>query len=140
MNWLDNEKSRIRKSHIVNLISLALADGQIDKTEQDLLIKIATQIGMSADEFEEILEYPDKIKFSVPETKQEIAVQFLDMCLMMLADGKIMDSEMVFLKIIARKLGFPEDKFDKIIGDVIDDINRKIERELLLRKIQLQLI
>ncbi|NUN10496.1 MAG: hypothetical protein HUU54_15080 [Ignavibacteriaceae bacterium] len=135
MTWLENERSKVRKSHIVNLVSLALADGIIDKKEQSLLIKIATQTGMSSEEFEEILENPEMIKFYPPATKEEAAVQLLDLVLMMLADGKIQDTEMSFCSEIALKLGFPARKVDNIIETIIEDINRKIERELLIRKI-----
>lgn len=135
MTWLENEKSKVRKSHIVNLVSLALADGIIDKKEQALLIKIATQTGMSSGEFEEILENPEKVKFYPPATKEEAAVQLLDLILMMLADGKVQDSELKFCTEVALKLGFPARKVDYIIENIIDDLNRKIERELLLRKI-----
>jgi len=57
MAWFDSEKTKIRKSHIKNLITLALSDGHIDKRERDFLLEIASRWGLGQKKKEETLKW-----------------------------------------------------------------------------------
>lgn len=135
MSWFESGKTKIRKSHIKNLISLAFSDAEIDKHELDLLVEISSRWGLTPIELGEIWQNPLKIKFMPPKTMEESVQQLLDLIFMMMIDGKIKEREMDFCKIIAPHLGFPPSAIDGIVNTVIDGINRDIKRDLLVKKI-----
>ena len=135
MSWFDNEETKIRKSHIMNLMTLAMSDGNIDIREQELLFDIATRWGLSLNEFEEILKNPHKVKFLPPTNNQDRAYQLLDLVFMMMIDGKIREREMDLCKTLAPSLGYPPSVIDKLVKIVADSINQNVERDILAHKI-----
>lgn len=135
MSWFDSEETKIRKSHIMNLMTLAISDGHIDKREQELLFEIASRWGLSPNEFQEILKNPHKVKFTPPTNNQDRAYQLLDLVFMMMIDGKIRESEMDLCKTLAPSLGYPPSIVDKLVKIVVDSINQNVERDILAQKI-----
>ena len=135
MSWFDDEKAKIRKSHINNLITLALIDGNLDKTEQDLLYNVASQWGITPKEFQYILKNPKKVKFNPPTTKDERVHQMLDLIYMMMIDGKIQEREMDLVKTLAPSLGFPPSAVDKTVNYIIDGINQHMKRDFIAQQI-----
>lgn len=135
MTWFDSEKTKIRKSHIMNLMTLALTDGHIDKSEEEFLFNVASRWGLEPAEFQDILKNPHKVKFNPPKTKNESAEQLLDLVFMMMIDGKIRESEMDLCKTLAPSLGYPPSIVNKLVKFIVDGINQNIERDILFKKV-----
>ncbi len=135
MSWFDSEEIKIRKSHLLNLIILALSDGKLDTSELDLLITIAARWGVTPNEFNDILKNPHKVKLTRPENKSERAIQLIDLVYMVMVDGKIHEGEMDICKSLAVYLGYPPSIVDKLIQLILDSINQKLERDTILKKI-----
>lgn len=135
MSWFNNEKTKIRKSHIMNLMTLAASDGHIDQREQELLFDIASRWGLPPSEFQDILKNPHKVKFTPPSNNQDRAYQMLDLVFMMMIDGKIRESEMDLCKTLAPSLGYPPSIVDKLVKIIVDSINSNIERDIIAQKI-----
>lgn len=135
MAWFENEKTKIRKSHIMNLLSLAFIDGRLDKSEENFLFQVAERWGLKPVEFQDILKNPAKVKFKPPQTSNERAVQLLDLVLMMMIDGRIRESELDLCKTLAPRLGYAPSVVDKLVKYIVDGINKNVERDILLSKI-----
>ena len=64
------------KSHMKNLLEIALVDGHFDVTEMDLLKKLAQKYDISEDEMTKIKDNQSTIEFEIPEDENEKFAQF----------------------------------------------------------------
>ena len=63
----DNEKDKNR-SHIKNLLEVAIADGKLDESELNLVMKIASNFDMTKEEVLEIKNNSNEISFNPPSS------------------------------------------------------------------------
>ncbi len=129
MGIFDMFKSKSRReelSHIKVLLSLALADGRIDKNELAAIATVCQREHISEAELKRCLENPDSIEFVLP-TDHETKIKYLrDMVCIMMADGDIDKNEFVLCKLTAETLGFRHEVIDAMILDIISDLKREL--------------
>jgi len=101
----DNGPGHIR-SHMKNLLEIAMVDGHFDDSEFDLLKKLAQKYDISEDELTSIRDNPSDIEFAIPENDSEKFEQFYELIQMMMADNKIFEEEMNLCTIFGRKFGY----------------------------------
>lgn len=107
-----------RRSHIKNLISIAMADGYFDTDEWNLLISIAQKLDMPESDIEEIRNNKVKVKFVVPPKYQDKLQQVNDLVAMMTIDGEINRKELQLCKKIALNLNIHPRAVDEIAGEM----------------------
>lgn len=135
----NNEKAN-RQSHIMNLLALACADGELDESEVEVICNVAARIGLSKDEFDEIIDKPENIKFRVPKTTHERVVLLYDMVLVMMADGEIHENEVDGCCLMAERLEFNPDIIRVMVEETIkaiqrdEDLDRVVERLIKMVK------
>ena len=101
----NNAPAHIR-SHMKNLLDIAMVDGHFDESEFDLLKKLAKKYDISEDELTSIRNKPSDIEFEIPEDDSEKFEQFYELIQMMMADNKIYEEEMNLCIIFGRKFGY----------------------------------
>jgi uncharacterized tellurite resistance protein B-like protein len=138
LDLFDSRDKKKRLSHIKNLVALAASDGEIDKRELELIFNIGTKIGLSTEELQRIIQRPNSISFSIPNTFGEKIEQLYDMVLVMMIDGEIHENEVALCKFVAMKLGFRHQIIDKMVLDVIEMIAKGIALEIVLSKLENQ--
>ncbi len=82
------------------LLATALSDGHFDTKELEMLADRAMWWGISADEFEQIIDNPeisDEESEALPQSKEERAELFSELILMAFADGKLEAAELEVL-------------------------------------------
>lgn len=110
--------------HIVNLMSIAYADGEIAEEEKNIIVSIAQELDLTEEEFGLCFEHwkntaEENIPIAIPESDDE-QVEFLKhFTLVMMADGTMEDSEKEHLAKIADAFGYDP---DKVIPVLIDDV------------------
>lgn len=114
-----SDKEGIRRSHVKNLISVALADGNLSKEEWNLLVYLAEKFEMSESQILEIRDNPDTVDFVAPKTYEESALQIEDLIMVMTIDREIDPTEVTLIKRIALKLN--------ILPQMVDDIISRIQ-------------
>ncbi len=95
------------KSHMKNLLEIALVDGHFDVTEMDLLKKLAQKYDISEDEMTKIKDNQSTIEFEIPEDDNEKFEQFYELIHMMIIDDDIHPEEQNLCVIFARKFRYP---------------------------------
>ena len=105
----------IRMMHLVNLMSIAYADGQITQEENDVLVDIAQELDLTEEEFDNCVEYwkntdENEIPIAIPD-EDDTATFMGDFIRVMASDGKIEDEEESYLQNIAEQFGISEDDF-----------------------------
>lgn len=99
------KKTKAHKSHIMNLVHLAKADGKISKSESGLLVKIGERNGVSADEVFEMVDSSDDFFYKKPENDEQRFDQLYDLVEMMRIDGEVSPKEVEYTIEIAEKMG-----------------------------------
>jgi hypothetical protein len=107
----------VRKSHMKNLISVALADGHLDDEEWSLLVTIAQVLQISPVEIRDIRENPDQVKFVAPKKYEDKVQQIQDLVAIMTIDDSINAKELQLCKKISLNLDLLPQIVDDIIGD-----------------------
>jgi tellurite resistance protein len=98
------------------LYAMAVADGHLDEEEMQQLANIAVSRGVSAHEFADMVNNPEKYGSaqlpSDPEGKRRLIIEAATV---MMADGKIDDNEYALLEKIAIAMGIPFEEFKRIL-------------------------
>lgn len=114
---LDNKN----KSHLKNLMSIAMADGQLAEEERNIVYSVAYSLGMSDEDIAAVQNSPESIKFIPPKTYNEKLEQIYDFISLMSADHNIDPNEVAVCKKLALHL--------ELAPRIIDDILNKLFAE-----------
>jgi len=117
---LFKENKTLTRSHMKNLLEMAMADSHFDDSEYQLLKTLANKYKVSEKELEKIKEDPSGIEFEVPAKKEEKFEQFFELVHMMTVDHDIDRAELNLCKIFAKKFGFadPDEMIDVIVENI----------------------
>lgn len=124
------------RSHMKNLIEMAVVDGNFDLIEYDLLKKIAKRNNISEAQIKTIRDNPTGIAFELPSDKLERFAQFYDLVHMMTVDKSIHDEEMKLCHLFAVKFGYSRDRAPEIIKSIQGNIANGQEAEETLRRVE----
>ena len=110
------------RSHMKNLIEMAVVDGNFDLVEHNLLSRIAKRNNVSEDHLRKIKESRADIQFELPQDSQEKFAQFYDLVHMMTIDKSIHHEEMNLCNLFAVKFGYPRYKASDISASIQSNI------------------
>jgi uncharacterized tellurite resistance protein B-like protein len=114
------DKLGVRRSHVKNLLAVALADGRLDLDEWEMLVTISKVMGFSEDEILEIKKNPAGIKFLPPRKYDDKVQQIHDLVAIMTVDGHISEKELQLCKKISLRLDILPNLVDDIIHDIFN--------------------
>jgi uncharacterized tellurite resistance protein B-like protein len=115
MKIFKSDKDGIRRSHVKNLVTVAMADGQVDKEEWSLLVGIATHLGMSESEITGIRNNPEAVSFVPPKKYEERVQQLRDLVSIMTIDSMINLRELDLCRKISLRLDILPQMVDEIL-------------------------
>lgn len=115
----DNEKDKNR-SHIKNLLEVAIADGKLDESELNLVMKIASNFDMTKEEVLEIKNNTNEISFNPPSSYSAKIKLLEDLVNVIIADKTIHESEVAICKEFAVKLNISPVIIDDIIISILN--------------------
>lgn len=110
------------RSHMKNLIEMAIADGNIDNIEYDLLKKIAKRNKISGRQLKQIQENPSIVEFEVPVDAAEKFHQLYDLVHMMVVDKEVHAEERKLCNIFAAKFGYQRSHIEELINTIQSNI------------------
>ncbi len=139
MAWFESRKTKEKKSRFRQLVDMALADGELDPAEQDLLEAVAEGLSIPVEEYQKILSHPERISFTPPFELEERLMQFAEIVDMMKADEKIRPEEQQFAIKMAGKLGIPPAKAPQAIQLIMDGIDQRLQWDDLVAQLQTHL-
>ena len=128
------KKTKAHKSHIMNLVQLAKADGKISKSESGLLIKIGERNGVSAEEVFEMVDSSDDFFYKKPENDEQRFDQLYDLVEMMRIDGEVSSKELTYTTDIAEKMGVRKAVAWILVQSLVDGMALELPKEELKAK------
>jgi uncharacterized tellurite resistance protein B-like protein len=125
----------VTKKQLNILIQLAEADKHFAKTERDMIFRIAQERNFPEESVNELIRNPEPID-TLGALSNDQKFNYLMACIeLVLADQKIFDSEILFCKSIAIKLGFKKNVVEYLVENYnkipSEDIRSKIFRDFL---------
>lgn len=117
------------RSHMKNLIEMAVVDGNFDLIEYDLLKKIAKRNNISERDLNAIREAPHNIAFELPIDKHQRFYQFYDLVRMMTIDNSVHNDEIELCSLFGLKFGYPRPTIKAIITNIQSNIKFGVDHE-----------
>lgn len=128
-NLFRQNKKKRKKSHIKNLIEVALSDGQMDENEMALLLNLARRLNIEMEEIQQIRQNPHLVQFHPPRNPKERFDQIYDLVCMMMVNGSINKNELELCKILALKLGYMPLIVDDFVKLISENISQGVSSE-----------
>jgi len=114
------------KYHFTNLYLIALSDGNFDKKELDVILKIANEKGITEEEFKEFITSPTKTLFEPPKSFLEKIKLLYDYTRVILADGKIDEEEKGIFMRLCFSYGFDNEESTELFDWLVELVNKNI--------------
>jgi len=125
------------KSHFANIVRLALMDHVIKKGEQKLINRLAKSLGISKEEYKDILKNLQNYPIAPPVSYDDRIERLYNLTKMMLIENEISRHQVYLIKRIAMGLGFLKNSIKKVNYEAIhlvmnnadlDDFSKAIKK------------
>ena len=136
----ESKKTKLLKNHLRNLVALSSADGNIDDSEKEILIKIGIRNGLKKVEVEKIIDNPGNTNFVPATSDDERFEQIYDLVELMLADGIAEDNELHFCVEMAEKLGFRKAVVGVLIRKITLSLLEGLDKETIRKEVRAFLV
>ena len=121
LNYFDHSDRKKVRSHLKDLVRIALADGIIKKEEQQFLEKVASNAGIGNEELKEIIDEVTHVEFVPPVALFEKFEQLFNIARMVMVDDEIHDTEVAYCIGYGHALNFDEEFTVKLIEELNAD-------------------
>jgi uncharacterized tellurite resistance protein B-like protein len=125
----------VTKKQLNILIQLAEADKHFAKAEREMIFRIAKERNFSEDDVNNLIRNPEPID-TLGALSNDQKFEYLVACMNLIhADHKLFESELIFCKSIAIKLGFKKNVIDYFVDNFdkkpIQDIKSAVFKDYL---------
>lgn len=117
------------RDHFAALVRVALSDGVINEEEKAFLDRLANNLDVSSDEYEEILENPQNYPINPPLLYEQRLERLYDLARMVYVDHIADEDEMRILEKIGVGLGFTPGNVEFIIKKTMYLLSMKVDLE-----------
>jgi uncharacterized tellurite resistance protein B-like protein len=105
--------------HFSNIVKIAKVDGKITEGEKALLIRAGKNLNITLEEFEIILNNPEKHPINPPVIYEERIERLYRLAKMILVDGEAKTAEVALMQKIAVGLRFSIENAEKVCDEAI---------------------
>ncbi|MBL7877557.1 MAG: TerB family tellurite resistance protein [Cyclobacteriaceae bacterium] len=116
----------VTKKKLNILIQLAEADKHFAKAEREMILKIAQDRKFSEEEVNQLIRNPEPIDTLGALSNEQKFDYLMDCIELIFADQKVFESEVIFTKSIAIKLGFKKN----VVDYLVENLGKKAASEL----------
>ncbi len=123
----DSEFKTRNKGHFSAIVRVALSDGKASAEEKAFLDKLATNLEISASEYEEILANPLKYAINPPYLYTDRLERLFDLGRMVHIDHHLEDKQEQLLEKFGIALGFTPSNVGYIVHKALSLIDKKVD-------------
>jgi uncharacterized tellurite resistance protein B-like protein len=136
----ESKKTKQLKNHLRNLVALSSADGAIDDSEKEILLKIGVRKGLKRNDIQKIIDNPGQNDYVPATTDDERFEQIYDLVELMLADGVAEDNELHYCIEMAEKLGFRKAVVGVLIRKITLSLLEGLDKETIKKEVRAFLV
>jgi uncharacterized membrane protein YebE (DUF533 family) len=126
-------------SHILDLFTLAIADGFVAPEELTLIYEKGQQLGLSTAAIDEVIQNPHRVSFRAPESLLEAIPRLYDLACVVVTDDRIDPREVSVLRSYAQRFGIQPELVDQIVAALVDEVRAGTQRDELVAKLAQEL-
>jgi len=134
LEHFDHPDRKQDKEHFRHLVQIALADGIIEESEHKMLYRLGKNKGFTDPEIEELMKSTMKSAYNPPYELSKRFEQLYSIVKIIVADGKIEDSEMRLARGLALKSGFAEGEISALLSLLIEGIKEGVDDDDLFKQ------
>ena len=123
------------KSHFLRLYQIALSDENFSDIEMQLLYKFAEERNVSSEELDKILTGSIG-EITIPETLEERMEYLYDFAVMIWADQKITEDELITLKKYCRKFEFLDENLNDLAEYLLESAKENKSKAEILNELK----
>lgn len=135
-DFYESGEQKQNKSHLENLISVALVDGVLADSEKTLLDRFARRLSIDGDTYSEMLKGADKYNINPPINKEERYKRLYNLVSVALADEVVDEKEVALVSKYAIGLGYDQDQAKNVLSKTLKFIVDKVGFEEAFEKLQ----
>jgi len=124
------------KGHFSAIARVALSDGTIDPEEKEFLDRLASNLEISTEEYNEILENPNKYPINPPYLQSERLERLYDFARMVYADHILEPKQTGILTKLCFSLGFDTEKVDETVQKSLSLLKDGVDLDTFLEKME----
>lgn len=132
----DNEFKSRNKGHFSAIVRVATADGDMSPEERLFLDKLAKQLEISKDEYEEIMENPMKYPINPPYLYTQRLERLYDLSRMVFADHILGQRQKDILQKFALALGFTPGNVSFIVDKALSLLVQNVDLDTFVFEMQ----
>jgi hypothetical protein len=121
----------VTKKQLNILIQLAEADKHFAKVEREMVFRIAKERNFSEEAVNDIIRNPEPIGTLGALSNDQKFEYLIDCILLMFVDQKVFESEIIFCKSIAIKLGFMKNVVDFLSKNFNSTTREELKKTVL---------
>jgi hypothetical protein len=128
----DSEFKQRNKGHFSAIVRVALADGKSNPEEKDFLDKLARNLEISDEEYQEILENPLKYDINPPYLHVERLERLFDLSRMVHRDHQLEDKQEKLLVKFGIALGFTPSNINYIVDKALKLVDIHVDLDTFI--------
>ena len=132
----DSEFKTRNKAHFSAIVRVAIADGDLTTEEKQFLDKLKTRLEISDEEYDEILESPNKYPINAPVLHIQRLDRLYDLARMVYADHVLGPKQKEILTKFALALGFTPGNIHYIVDKALSLLMLEVDLDTFLYEMQ----
>ena len=132
----DSEFKNRNKGHFSAIVRVAIADGDLTNEERAFLDKLAIQLEISKEEYEEILENPSKYPINLPYLYTQRLERLYDLSRMVYADHILGPKQKEILMRFTLALGFTPGNASYIVDKALSLLVLSVDLDTFVYEMQ----
>lgn len=132
----DNEFKQRNQGHFSAIVRVAFADGNVTPEEKLFLDKLAKNLEISEEEYQEILENPFKYPINPPYLRVDRLERLYDLARMVHIDHQLGDKQDIVLRKLGLALGFTPENVNYILDKALLLIDKKVDLDTFIYEIE----
>lgn len=129
-------ENSVSKQHFKNLLSIAYADGILDKAELDFIFEKSGKYYISSEDIDGIIDNSMHPKINFIEDKVQRSEMMLDMVQMMRLDSEIHETQLRFCSVFGVTIGYSDQNIEKLVHHSVNMLEEGKEDSDVLSFIQ----
>ena len=125
-------EDQISTQHFRNLLSIAVADGILDKSELEFIFKRTGKYFLTVREIETIDLNAINVQPLVIKDAKERAQKMLDLIELMYLDGEAHERERRLCIMFGVSMGYPANDMEELVDQVAAELNSKAPKKRVL--------
>ena len=121
LNYFDHHDRKKTRSHLKDLVRVALADEILKDEEKQFLERVATNAGIGPEELKEIIDEVTHIEFIPPTELDQKFEQLFNIARLIMIDDHIHEKEIEYCIHFGHTLNFDDQFTKKLIAELEED-------------------